>query len=48
MLHLFAEIGLLVDQTYQSVLDLQIDICAVLDLFGEIAFGFDGECLAAT
>ena len=47
VLHLLAKIGPLIDQAYQAILDGQVDVCAVLDLLGEVAFGFDGEGFAA-
>lgn len=47
VLHLLTEIGPLIDQAYQAILDRQIDVCTVFDLFGEVAFGFDCECFAA-
>jgi len=47
VLHLLAQIRALVDQAYQAVLDGQVDVCALLDFLGEVAFGFDGQSFAA-
>lgn len=43
ILDLLAEIGLRVDKSYQPVLDLQNNICALPDIFKHGPDRFDGE-----
>ena len=42
-----AEVGGLLDDGDQAVLDLQVDVGALVDLLGQVAFGGDGEGGAA-
>lgn len=42
-----AQVGGLLDDGDQAVLDLQVHLGAVLDIFGEVTAGGDGENLAA-
>jgi len=46
--NLFTQVQLLPDQYDEAVFDLDFDICALLDGFGECTVGDDGESLATT
>ena len=47
VLDVVAEIGFLVDDTDQAVLDLQVHLCALLDILVEDARSLDGQGRAA-
>ena len=43
LFQLVAQVCPRVDDADQAILDVQVDVCAFLDLFGEVSFGLDRE-----